>query len=90
MLKIPTKFRKILKARLGSFLKMLKLGSARLADQKAWLGSARQKVGSGASLLFYPPKVQFLITKDVGAPYLCNQRVEVRTQWVQKIYRMDH
>ena len=30
---------------------MLKLGSARLADQKAWFGSARQKVGSGASLL---------------------------------------
>ena len=38
MLKIPIKFRKILKARLGSFLKKLKLGSA------------RQKVGSGASL----------------------------------------
>ena len=39
MLKIPIKFRKILKARLGSFLKKLKLGSA------------RQKVGLGASLV---------------------------------------
>ena len=50
MLKISIKFRKYFKARLGSFLKMLKLGSARLADQKARLGSARQKVGSGATL----------------------------------------
>ena len=52
MLKISIKFRKIFKARLGSFLKMLKLGSARLADQKARLDLACQKVGSGASLVF--------------------------------------
>ena len=37
-------------ARLGSLLKVWKLGSARLAGQKARLGSARQKVGSEASL----------------------------------------
>ena len=35
---------------LGSFLKLLKLGSARHAGQKAQLGSARQKAGSGGSL----------------------------------------
>ena len=35
---------------LGSFLKLLKLGSARHAGQKAQLGSARQKAGSGVSL----------------------------------------
>ena len=40
---------------LGSFLNLLKLGSARLASQKARLGSARQKVGSGASLVFSLP-----------------------------------
>ena len=36
---------------LGSFLKLLKLGSARLAGQKARLGSARQKGGSGGTLI---------------------------------------
>ena len=39
------------KARKGSFFNFGKLGSARLASVKARLGSARQKGGSGATLV---------------------------------------
>ena len=41
----------LLKARFGSFFNFGKLGSTRLASAKARLGSARQKVGSGATLV---------------------------------------
>ena len=37
---------------LGSFFEMEKLGSARWSKSSAWLGSARQKVGPGATLMF--------------------------------------